>query len=501
MNLLPCTAPVVSVEENARWEKKLFAGDEAAEWTAMQRAGEAVAVAVLRDFSETGPWPDAARILVLVGKGHNGGDALIAARSLLQKFPHARADLLFIFGALTLRPLARRAHQDLVQAGGDRVTLLRAIDEAALYEVALDGIFGFQFRPPLPQAVSAILKRVNAATVRLRAAVDLPSGLAEADAFRADFTYATGSIKAPLLDLASAGRVRFLDLGFFPDGALPRASDRVLTTRLLEPLARLRPMHSDKRTYGHIFVVGGSRGYPGAVLMCVLSALRSGAGLVTAFAPASLVPAYAARAPEAMWVAWPEGPEGNLSPAGEHLIRERWKRATALVIGPGLGRAADTLAAVEELVGDSPVPVVLDADALQPALVAACKGTLIVTPHAGEFARLAGDTGLREYARKRGRVVTLKGPTTRVCAGGCIYHSFFGGPVLARGGSGDLLSGLTGGLLAQTPDDPLLAAARAVVWHGAAANFLARQHGQTSVQVTQLLDFLPIALREWANEP
>jgi NAD(P)H-hydrate epimerase len=119
----------------------------------------------------------------------------------------------------------------------------------------------------------------------------------------------------------------------------------------------------------------------------------------------------------------------------------------------------------------------------------------IVTPHAGEFARISGSQELRAYAGAADRVVLLKGPVTRVARGEAIYHSFFGGPVLARGGSGDVLAGLIGGLLAQAPGDPLLAAARGAVWHGMAADLLARAFGQTPVCVTQLLDFLPAAVR------
>src|SRR5690606_7362068 len=115
--------------------------------------------------------------------------------------------------------------------------------------------------------------------VRVRAAVDLPS----ADLFRADFTYATGSVKAPVVHASSAGRVRYLDLGFFPGEAA--GDDRVLTSAVLAPLAGLRPPQSDKRSYGHVFVIGGSRDFPGAILMTVFAALRSGAGLVTAFVP------------------------------------------------------------------------------------------------------------------------------------------------------------------------------------------------------------------------
>jgi len=187
------------------------------------------------------------------------------------------------------------------------------------------------------------------------------------------------------------------------------------------------------------------------------------------------------------------------------------------------------------------VPVVLDADALQPSILAAAQGKRVIClPHAGEFNRLAtglggtgvspvvlaaSDTGrlpmshgsgaslprqpadapelspaaLRALARETGAVIVLKGSVTRISDGERIFHSFFGGPVLARGGSGDLLAGLTGGLLAQAPADPLLAACRGVVWHGLAADHLARDRGQVAVQVTQLLDYLPAALRDLAR--
>jgi NAD(P)H-hydrate epimerase len=138
---------------------------------------------------------------------------------------------------------------------------------------------------------------------------------------------------------------------------------------------------------------------------------------------------------------------------------------------------------------------VIDADAVQPEIVDSGKGPRILTPHAGEFARIGGGDDVESYARRSGNCVLLKGPVTRVVFGRTVYHSFFGGPVLARGGSGDVLAGLIGGLLAQTPGEPLVAAARGAVWHGMAADCLARASGQTPVCVTQLLDFLPAALR------
>lgn len=457
----------------------------------MQAAGAAIAAAVRLDLAELGGFPaQGGRILVLAGKGHNGGDALIAARHLAAAVAGVKVDVVFVFGERTLRPLAARAWRELAAAGVARTlpAAALAVDEAGperAYDVCLDGVFGFQFRPPVEAAVRALLERVNALPVRLRAAVDLPS----AGIFRADFTYATGVVKTPVVGAAEAGRVRYLDLGFFAAGA--PGADRVLTLAVLDPLRRLRPAESDKRTFGHVFVVGGSRSYPGAILMTVLAALKSGVGLVTAFVPESVAGAFAARAPEAMWVAWPETPGGGLAWEGEHLLREKLERATALVIGPGLGREPESLALAESVVRSLRVPVVIDADALQPGIVGAGSGPRIVTPHAGEWARV------RAAVEGGGNLhVVQKGPVTRVwTAQSPVYHSFFGGPVLARGGSGDLLAGLIGGLVAQRPEEPLLAAAQGVVWHGRVADELARARGQVAVQTTELLDFLPAALR------
>ncbi|HSY53353.1 MAG TPA: NAD(P)H-hydrate dehydratase [Opitutaceae bacterium] len=496
----PSSIPILICAEASAWEKKLFAGDEAAEWAAMQRAGGAVGAAVLQDFLEIGGFPPAGRILVLVGKGHNGGDALLAAKFILEKNPAASAGVIFAFGERTLRPLARRAWQVLVQAAPGRVAVTDDTDAGC--DLCLDGIFGFQFRPPIDAKTVKLLRRINDhPAIRLRAAVDLPSGVGEKSdktAFRADFTYATGTVKLPLLAAPSAGRLRFLDLGFFQSNDLPDGRDRVLTAEILRPLAALRPAKVDKRTYGHLLVLGGSRSYPGAVLMNVLAALRSGVGLVTAFVPESLAPAFAARAPEAMWVGLPETPSGGLAHKGLALVRARLPRATAFALGSGLGTEAETRALVEEIAKLARMPLLLDADALQPSVLAVTSGKRVVlTPHAGEFARINHGAELRAFCKKTGMVVALKGPTTRISdAEGVVYHSFFGGPVLARGGSGDLLAGLTGGLLAQTPAEPLLAAARGVAWHGLAADALAREHGQVAVQTTQLLDFLPVALKE-----
>jgi NAD(P)H-hydrate epimerase len=482
--------PILSCEQAAAFEAELFGGDEAREWTAMLAAGRAVAAAVAEDFGEIGGWPTReARVLVLAGKGHNAGDALIAAEALHARFGAVAVDVVFVFGERALRPLARRAWDELATRA--RRVKADGSDWAAGYDLCLDGVFGFQFRAPLAGGAAELLARVNAWPVRMRVAVDLPSGLGEAAAFRADFSYATGIVKTPLLELANAGRVRFLDLGFWAKAKCNQFGYTLqgLGAGVLAELGGWRAAGGDKRSFGHLLIVAGSRRYPGAALMATEAALRAGAGLVTAAVPESLVPAFAARLPEAIWLGLPETPEGGLALEGFRLVREAFERASAVLIGPGLGRERETLALAQEIAKASPRPLVIDADALQPGIVAAGGLGRILTPHAGEFARV-------EAAIPAGAVTVRKGPVTRIEAGGAVYHSFFGGPVLARGGSGDLLAGLIGGLLAQGPEDALLAAARGVVWHGRAADLLAQSRGAQAVRTTELLDFLGSALRK-----
>ncbi len=523
MSLL-ASVPVLSCGAAKTWETGLLK-NEAAEWDAMQRAGSAIAGAVSDDFREIGGLPAGLRLLVLAGKGHNGGDAMLAAQALLADRPLAMVDLLLAYPEDSLRPLARRTFEGLRCTAGSR---LRVVDLAGLkaemagYDVCLDGVFGFQFRPPLAAPMAELLAWVNThPRIRLRAAVDLPSGLGAQNAgtvFRADFTYATGVVKSPVLDPAQAacvGRLRYLDLGFFnpvagvgdpgPGSATP-ATDYILLSSILTSLTQLRPSISDKRTYGHLLVMGGSHQYPGAVMLAVRAALRSGVGLVTAFVPEKFAPEYAATHPEVMWVGCPVTSTGGLAAGSLPLVRERWGRASALLVGPGLGADPQTTALVGQIAGEASVPLVLDADALRPEVMAAAgHKPFIATPHAGEYQRIAP-----ALAGVSNGVLVLKGPMTRVVAGrasgpaepsevgpkarSVTYYSPFGGPVLARGGSGDMLAGLIGGLLAQQPDDPLLAACRGVVWHGRAADLLARAQGQVAVETSQLLEQLGPAL-------
>jgi NAD(P)H-hydrate epimerase len=377
------------------------------------------------------------------------------------------------------------------------------------------------FHPPLPAPARKFIEVINRipGAIGFRAAVDVPSGVGDQSgdlAFIADFTYATGIAKTPLFDAANAkwvGRIRFVDIGFIEHGKL---LDAVLTRQLhefillqnaLEWHARLRDPQSDKRAYGRVLVISGSRSYPGAQMLNVLGALRAGAGLVTALTPASHAAAFAAARPEAMWRACPEEPDGSHGTATMALARELWPRTTAVLAGSGLGKGEASQKLIMDLARECTLPLVLDADALTPKILEVVAqrpkdfGAVVLTPHAGEYARLAGEgADLREFCAKHNVVTVHKAPITRIANKKGVWCSTFGGPVLARGGSGDILAGIVATLLAQEPEHPAHAASCAVVWHGLAADSLARARGDTAALTAELAAHMPDALRnEWGH--
>jgi len=513
--------PILTCAEALALEQRLLGGRETAEWAAMKRAGRSLGQRVLKDFLEIAPWPESPRLLVLAGRGHNAGDALLAAGEILKQHSKAQVEVLFVYGSGRLKQLAQRSLDALQKIGSRRVRLhtWRTGEGAGLsrddFDVCIDGILGMQFQPPLRPPGEEVLRWVNGLkAVRLRAAVDLPSGVGDAcaeECFRADFTYATGSAKAPLFEpgnSASVGRIRYIDLDFFNHESGPDSYPRILIEQVLDPLRGLRDPATDKRKYGHLFILGGSRTMPGAIEMSALAAVSSGVGLVTAFVPESVAAEFAAAVPEVMWVPWPETSDGGLAPEGFDLLQERMDRATALLAGPGMGREDETQSLLQRMVRDVGLPMVLDADSLQLDVINAAAdrpedaGGLILTPHFGEFRRIIRSDkadyepeALQAFCRDKRLVTILKGPITHICDGERLIHSTFGGPLLARGGSGDILCGLVGSLLARPEADPLETACAAVAWHGLAADALARARGPEAVKTTDILPYLSAVLR------
>ena len=527
MKFLPYAHPVLSCQEAKELETRVLV-DEAAEWAAMKLAGQGIAQLLVQDYAELLPPPECLRIVALIGKGNNGGDALIACGQLLADFPRARVALILTVPAEKLRPLAARALQQLegrvethqVSEQSNMPEITQILSDAAGSEgihICIDGLLGMAFSPPLRVPIATLIEAVNEfEAINLRASVDLPSGKgdgveADAPSFQADFTYATGIAKRPIFEgIADCGRIRYIDLGFFEASQAEaiQTKESILTSAVLDPICSLRPAAVDKHAFGHLFIVGGSAYMPGALLMAVQAAVRSGAGLVTAFAPASVASALAAQVPEAMWIPWPETANGTLSPHAMPLLLDRINRASAVLVGPGMGKDRNTEMVTQEIVKLVELPIILDADALLVRVMEVAQkrkphfGRIVLTPHIGEFMRIAKLTKadysielLLEFSRSYHVFTVLKGANTRICDGKSVIYNTQGGPVLSRGGSGDLLSGLIGGMISQNSVCVPTAVARGIMLHGMAAQLLAREKGQVAVHTSQLLDYLPKVLR------
>ena len=527
MEFLSYAHPALSCQEAKVLESRILV-DEAAEWTAMKMAGQGIAQQLVQDYTELCSPPECLRILALIGKGNNGGDALIACGQLLADFPRARVFLILTLPAEELRPLAVRALQELEgrveahqvsgQKGVSEITqMLSDAAGSEGFHICIDGLLGMAFSPPLCEPLASLIEAVNTfEAINLRASVDLPSGKGDSVkndtiTFQADFTYATGIAKKPIFEgIAECGRIRYVDLGFFKafQAESIKTKEYILTSAVLGPLRSLRPAAVDKRAFGHLFIVGGSAYMPGALLMAVQAAVRSGVGLVTAFAPASVASALAAQVPEAMWIPWPETGNGTLSPHAMPLLLDRINNASAVLVGPGMGKDRNTQMVTQEIVELVELPILLDADALRVRVMKVAQkrrthyGRIVITPHMGEFMRIAklaeanySIEVILDFSEAHRVITVLKGANTRICDGKSVIYNTQGGPVLSRGGSGDLLSGLIGGMIAQNSVCVPTAVARGIMLHGMAAQLLARAKGQIAVHTTQLLDYLPKVLR------
>jgi len=489
--------PVLSCAEAAAAEAAFLGGDAALSWKLMGRAARGVADEAL---SLLGHKPG--RILVLAGKGNNGADAFLAALHCAR--PGTEIVAVFAEGG-PARAQAQRAWS--VRKKGVRIGIVAAADLRQLADqefcLIFDGILGQGFRAPLSRELRSFV-RVSASLRGLRIAVDVPSGLGDdstGPAFRADLTVSIGCLKRPLLARQSArfvGRLRVLDIGL----PLGETEEACVTAKSLAPLRRPRRARSDKRHQGRLLIVGGSARMPGAVLMNTSAALRSGAGLVTTCLPESVRAKAAVAFPEAMWRGLDTGRDGTIETSNLKEIRSLLTDKDALLIGSGMGEESAKL--IGMVAARCATALVLDADALRPAVIAASKraDVRVLLPHAGEFKRLSGRdasvAAARAYARKTKTIVVLKGPVTCVTDGLRVIHVPFGGPVLARGGSGDLLAGIVASVLSRRHElglTPLDAAVLATTWHARAADWLRETQGEEAVRTTDLLAGLSPVLR------
>ena len=515
--------PVLTCADSSSFEDDFFAGNEEKEWKIMNQVGNAIGDALLRDMRELRSIPPRPRFLALVGKGHNGGDALLGLRRLLKTIPTARAVVWPLREWKSGRPNLIRARAELMESANQRVQEISPISEMnhsenirkvweervgeGGFEATLEGILGMQAKLPLKSPLLEWIRMLNEdSRLGVRVSVDMPTGVGEdetVDAFKAHFTYCTGIVKTPVLVPKNqnwVGRLRYLEVGFFNHSSnvfSPDRGERVLKPNALRTLRGLRPVPSDKRSNGHLLLLAGSRNFAGAAMMAAQGALKAGVGLLSVCIPESLHSSFSAQRPEAMWIPMPETPEGGLALEGLGKVRSLLGKVSAVAAGPGLGREPETLSLVRETLSHFSGRALLDADALQTELLNKIAQTkrLVLTPHAGEYQRISQGQSPLEYAEEKECVLVLKGSHTRIFFSGILHHCLGGSSLLARGGSGDLLAGILGALLAKNQFDALTCSLLGVQWHGRAAEILARQKGQESVYATEILDYLSFALR------
>jgi NAD(P)H-hydrate epimerase len=484
---------------------------------------------------------------VLCGTGNNGGDGMMAARLLSEA--GLEVTTLLLGEPEKLKGDAAVAWSELNTPIHGKVRVvahahnLAGQDDAFSADLIVDALFGTGFRPPLPPLALAALERVQRSTSRVLA-IDLPSG------WLADETSAapSGTVFHPTDEDLSVGTPVFpadAVITFTAPkpahvfGQLTRRWDQpVVVAPIGSPDAAIvsslnidwagsslalaqapRAAASNKGNFGHVLVVGGTfgsaGGKAGAPSMSSLAALRAGAGLVTAAVPAPALPVVSSIAPELM--TWPLMATVAGEVAAENLGPDRVATLvagkTVLAIGPGLGQSAETAKFTRGLLSATKIPAVIDADALNilssdaSQLSELAKGrTLVLTPHPGEMARLIAGTVAEvqanrlevasSFAQRMGVTLVLKGARTLIAhPDGRVAVNTSGNPGMAKGGSGDLLTGLIAGLLAQYSDDPAIAVEAAVYLHGLAADLAVRETDEHTLLATDSLAYLAQAFK------
>lgn len=486
----------------------------------MENAGRQVVAAMEAAFDDLAT----KRVAVLAGRGNNGGDGFVVARTLAQRGVDVSVFVLDAIAAV--KGDARLNLEILGRLGHAVVEIVHPQDwelhfsDISRCDVIVDAIFGTGLTRGVEGLLQTVIADVNASGLPV-VAIDLPSGLSAdsheppGDAIEATLTVTLGAPKVPLV-LPPAerycGDLVIADIGI-PDEVVAGLEGpylEVLTREAMRDLVQPRAPESHKGDYGRVLVVGGSLGKTGAVHLAAMGALRSGAGLVTVAAPRQLVPIVAALGAE--YMTEPLDADDDLGPAATALDRVLCSKTDVIAVGPGLGTGEASRRFVHALVERSGVPLVIDADALSVFAgdVRGLRGRdgldVIVTPHPGEMARLVGASiedvqrnrvGIaREFATSQHVYVVLKGHRTVIATPeGHVSVNLTGNPGMATGGSGDVLTGMIAAWFAQLLDAEA-ACQLAVHLHGLAGDLAEADLGAHALVAGDIVEHLGDAVLE-----
>lgn len=482
--------------------------------TLMENAGRAVVDAIERRLSGV----IGKDFVILCGKGNNGGDGFAVARFLRER--GARVSCLLLGSAAELKGDAN-AHHDMLTATGTPVRTVAAANEIApllaAHPIVVDAILGTGLSSAPRGLAADALELLRSSNCRV-VSVDVPSGV-DSDtgatpgaAAAAEITVTMGLGKCGLYlhpGRALAGAVEIADIGF-PAELLAGGHTFLLDEAHIRSIIPARAPDGHKGTFGTALVVAGSRGFSGAACLAGAAAVRSGCGLVRLAVPRGICGIVESRVLEATKAPMPETAGEALGLAALDGLLELAGNADAVAIGPGIGTDPETKALVLELLPRLTRPVLVDADGLNNLAgsldaLAHTKAPVILTPHPGEFSRLTRLTPQqvnadrigtsREFATRHRITLVLKGSSTVIAApDGQVFVNPTGNSGLASGGTGDVLSGLLVGLLAQGMN-PLDAAAAAVFLHGRAADIAVEHFTEYCLTAGDVIDYLPAAFR------
>ncbi len=479
----------------------------------MERAGAAVA-GEAREML-----PRGGRVAIFCGKGNNGGDGFVAARLLAAEDKY-NVEVVMLAGAGEASGAAAQAYQEIAHIDAIAKTSFNPRKPPKDPGLIIDAILGFGLKGEVKGPAARAIETINSYTGAVLS-VDIPSGV-DADtgqvagpAVKADRTVTFTCPKAGMAlypGIEHTGALRVADIGIEKTAIAAHANICLGSRAVVRPLLPARRTDVHKHDCGRVVVIAGSVGMTGAAAMCAQAALKIGAGLVTLGVPESLNDILEVKLTEVMTRPLPETPERTIRAKAVDEILEILPGADSVVIGPGLSTHTSTVTLVRQLVTLVEAPLVVDADGLNALagkadLLAKRPGPTVLTPHPGELGRLLKipadevQSDRLAAAAKAGEswqaTVILKGARTVVAGGGCLHINPTGNPGMATAGTGDVLAGMVAGLIAQgLPAYP--ASVLAVYLHGRAGDLAALERTELALIATDLLDYLPTAIKELA---
>lgn len=508
---------VVTAEEMRQIDKTAIEEYGIPEMVLMENAGRSVVSFLqehIADLKEK-------KTVVVCGTGNNGGDGFVVARCLQEMGISVKT---FLQTGRELSPSTQR-NKDIFEKSGGKVYLLDSENALHLLRVAInycdvfvDAMLGTGISREIDGQTGQIIDVVNRRNC-VKVAVDIPSGLnANTGAIwgkclKADYTVTLALPKWGLYlnkGLKYSGEVVVKDIGI-PKSVYAQVAPKgtLVEADTLQTLLQPRNRSAHKGTYGHILMVGGSMGMSGSITLSAQAAARTGVGLISCLVPQGIQQHVAVQLPEAM--VWPVPGAYRFHESCTDQLKEQLRGKRAVVIGPGMGAEAPTGMLVKEVLEQAKCPVVIDADGLNTfeewkETLKACEVPVVVTPHPGEMARLLNTeigtiqnsrpASAQRFAETYGVWVVLKGANTIIASPeGELYLNQLDSPALAVGGSGDVLAGMLGALLAQGLS-PAEACPAGVYLHGAAGVKVAEEIGEVSSKAGDIITMIPAVLKE-----